>query len=144
MAKSTRDDMARQVYKRAVLQFLAATEGLDRSPDAGVSFWAAEARRVFDRQAVKLADVALGEEKRIEATEADKLRAERDAAVRRSLAVGKGERATVRESRGEAEEAWKLYDAACRELADLRARLGDGPLPSYDPFCDFEASEALQ
>lgn len=112
MAKSE-SKAARQAYKAAIVQCLQAIQTLNPEGDVGVTFWRDELDRVLSRQAAKLALVELPEVKRGKAAADDacavalaKVTAERDALAARLASLGRGERAKVREARGEASEAW--------------------------------------
>lgn len=108
MAKSE-SKAARQAYKRAIVDCLQAIQTLNPEGDAGVTFWRDELERVLSRQVGKLAGVELPEVK-VARHAGDvalaKVTAERDALAARLASLGKGERAKVREARGEASEAW--------------------------------------
>jgi len=113
MAKSE-SKAARQAYKRAIVDCLQAIQTLNPEGDAGVTFWRDELDRVLSRQVGKLAGVELPEVK-VARHAGDvalaKITAERDALAARLASLGRGERAKVRESRQEAQEAWDRLQA---------------------------------
>lgn len=109
MAK-TENKLARQAYKRAIVDLTQALAALDTCGDVGVTFWAEEIGKVVNRHMVKLASVELPAVKKARHAADDTalaiVTAERDALAKRLASLGRGERAKVREARQEAGEAW--------------------------------------
>lgn len=138
MSKSE-NKLARQAYKRAIVDCLQAIQALDTAGDVGVTFWATELQGTLGRQIGKLAATELPAVKLARHASDNAalaaVTAERDALAARLASLGRGERAKVRESRAEAGEAWaRLSDAAVYAGEDCNPEPEEPNSPC--PCCD--------